>query len=36
MYVLLEKYYKPITVQSYIAACVSWVPKLTLLDLKTN
>ena len=30
---LYEKYYKPITVQYYIADCVTWVPKLTLLDL---
>ena len=31
---LCEKYYKnPITVQDYIANCVTWVPKLTLLDL---
>ena len=36
MYVLLEKYYKPSTVQYYITACVSWVPRLNLLDLKTN
>ena len=36
MYYLCEKYYKPITVQYYIANCVSWVPKLTLLDLRTN
>ena len=36
MYYLCEKYYKPITVQSYIADCVSWVPRLTLLDLRTN
>ena len=27
-------YYKPITVQYYIADCVSWVPRLTLLDLE--
>ena len=33
MYYLCEKYYKPITVQFYIAGCVSWVCKLTLLDL---
>ena len=33
MYYLCEKYYKPITVQYYIADCVSWVPRLTLLDL---
>ena len=30
MYYLCEKYYKPITVQYYIADCVSWVPRLTL------
>ena len=30
------KYYKPAIVQYYIAYCVSWVPKLTLLDLQTN
>ena len=36
MYSLCEKYYKPITVQYYIADCVSWVPKITLLDLRTN
>ena len=29
MYYLYEKYYKPITVQYYIADCV---PRLTLLD----
>ena len=33
MYYLCEKYYKPITVQYYITYCVSWVPRLTLLDL---
>ena len=32
MYYLCEKYNKPITVQY----CVSWVPRLTLLDLRTN
>ena len=36
MYYLCENYYKPITVQYYIADCVSWVPRLTLLDLQTN
>ena len=36
MYYLGEKYYKPITVQYYIANCVSWVPRLTVLDLQTN
>ena len=36
MYYLCEKYYKYITVQYYIADCVSWVPRLTLLDLRTN
>ena len=36
MYYLCEKYYKPITIQYYIANCVSWVPRLILLDLGTN
>ena len=36
MYYLCEKYYKLIPVQHYIADCVSWVPRLTLLDLQTN
>ena len=36
MYYLCEKYYKFIIVQYYIAICVSWVPRLTLLDLQTN
>ena len=36
MYYLCEKYYKPITVQYYIADCVSRVPPLTLLDLRTH
>ena len=36
MYYLCEKYYKPTTVQYYIVNCVSWVPRLTLLDLQTN
>ena len=31
---LCEKYYKPITVQYYIADCGSWVPRLTLLDIQ--
>ena len=31
-YYLCENYYKPITVQYSIASCVSWVPKLILLD----
>ena len=29
MYYLCKKYYKPITVQYYIADCVYWVPRLT-------
>ena len=33
---MFEKYYKPITVQYYVANCVSWVPWLTLLDLRTH
>ena len=36
MYYLCEKYYKPMTGQYYIADCVSWVPRLTLPDLRTN
>ena len=36
MYYLCEESYKPITVQYCIADCVSWVPRLTLLDLQTN
>ena len=32
-YYLCEKYYKPITVWYNIADCISWVPRLTLLDL---
>ena len=35
MYYLCEKSYKPITVLYYIADCVNWVPRLTLLDLQT-
>ena len=35
MYYLCEECYKPITVQYYIADCVNWVPRLTLLDLGT-
>ena len=34
MYYFCEKYYKPITVQYFIDHCVSWVPRLTWLDLK--
>ena len=34
LYYLCEKCYKPITVQYYIADCVSWVSRLTLLDLQ--
>ena len=36
MYHLCEKFYKPITIQYSITNSVSWVPTLTLLDLKTN
>ena len=36
VYSLCEKYYKPITVHCYTADCVSWVPRLTLLDLGIN
>ena len=33
MYYFYEKYYKPITAQYYITNGVSWLPRLTLLDL---
>ena len=36
MYYLCEKYYKLITAQYYVASCVSWVPRLSVLDLRTN
>ena len=35
MYYLCKKYYKPVTVQYCIADCISWVPRLTLLE-RTN
>ena len=31
-----KKYYKPMQVSHCIADCVSWVPRLTLLDFQTN
>ena len=34
MYYLCEKYYKPIKVQYFIVNWVSWVPRLTVLDLE--
>ena len=36
MYYLHEKYCKSITIQCFVADGVSWVPRLTLLDLQTN
>ena len=37
LHVLCEKYYKPITVvQCYLADHVTWVPRLTMLDLWPN
>ena len=36
MYYFCENYYKPITVQYYIASCDSQVPRLTLLDLQAH
>ena len=36
MYYLCDKYYQPITEQYYIADHVSWVLRLTLLDLRTR
>ena len=35
MYYFCEEYYKPITVQCYMAYCVSWIHRVTL-DLQTN
>ena len=34
--ICVKKYYKPMQVSYYIADCVSWVPRLTLLDFQTN
>ena len=34
MYYLCDEYYKPSTEQYCIANCVSWAPRLTLLDLR--
>ena len=36
MYYLCEKYYKPIIVKYYIVICISWVLRLTLLNLQTE
>ena len=36
MHYLYEKYYKPITVQYYVADSLSWVPRLNLLELWVN
>lgn len=36
MHYFCEKYYESITVQYCVANFVSWVLRLTLLDLKTN
>ena len=36
MHYLCEKYYKPITAQYCIVSCVSWGPRLTLLDLEIH
>ena len=33
MYYLCENDYKPVTVQYYIAECITWLPRLTLFDL---
>ena len=34
MYYFCGKYCRAITVQYHVADCVSWVPRLTLLDLQ--
>ena len=36
MYYLGEKYYKLIRGQHYRDNCASWVPRLALLDFRTN
>ena len=36
MYYLYGKYYKPIIEQNDTVECISWVPRLTLLDLQTG
>ena len=36
MHYLYENYYKTYTVQYYIAFCVDWIPRLTLLDLPAS
>ena len=36
MYYLCERYYKPFIVKYYIVICISWVPRLTLLNLQTE
>ena len=36
MYFLCEKYYRPITVQYYIADCVGWVPRLRFEQIGLN
>ena len=36
MYYLCGKYYKSIILQYYVADCVNWVPRLTLLDFRTH
>ena len=36
MYCLCEKSYKPITVQYYIADCISWVPRLNFVELSNK
>ena len=36
MYYVCEKYYKPITVQHYIANYVSWVPRIASWTQQTK
>lgn len=36
MYYLCDKYCGPIIIQYYVANCMSWVPRLTLLDLPAH
>ena len=36
VYYFCDRYYKPIILQYYIANCVSWVPRLTWLNLQVG
>ena len=36
VYYFCDRYYKPIILQYYITNCVSWVPRLTWLNLQVG